>query len=256
MTAPRFTKPAVRGLADPTADRVSTEQQVAISELQARVGKVHAQARFYLGRKIFTTTARYEATPGTKAILLRMVGGGGGGGGTTGGASFAMAGGGWSGVYWEKWITSPGAIVGGPITIGAGGTAGAAGAQGGTGGDTIATINGVTYTAKGGVGGLAMANGAGAAVTGIPATTGGSTSGANVNVQDAGEQGMRIAAGAGWAGSGGSTPLGSGGTTTATGNGGAANVGYGGGGAGSISGPNDQTGGAGGAGCVVIEEYA
>jgi hypothetical protein len=228
----------------------------AVRELQRRIASLPVTARNYLGRRIITTSGRYEPTPGTRAVLLRMTGGGGGGGGGTGGGSFAFGGGGWSGVYFEQWVASSAPIAGGAVTIGAAGAAGAAGAQGGTGGTTTASINGRTYSAPGGAGGLGATNGAGAAVTGIPTTPAGVTSGADFNIQERGEQGIRIGAGAGWPGSGGNTPLGSGAATTGSGNGGNANVGYGGGGGGALAGVSNQTGGTGGIGVVIIEEYA
>ncbi len=254
----KFQRPPTRVLEDTAAEQNRRETARAIEQIQKHieaVPKFPTAARSYLGRQVFTATGTYTPTKGTRAVLLKMVGGGGGGGGTTGGASFAFAGGGWAGDYIEKYIESVTPISGGAITIGAGGAAGAAGGNGGTGGDSTAAINGVTYTAKGGIGGVAMANGAGAAVTGITAGATGSSSGVDVIVNAAGEQGIRIAAGAGWSGMGGNTPLGSGGCTTAVGNGTSA-TGYGGGGGGSQSGANNQTGGGGGSGIVIIEEFS
>lgn len=245
-----------RKLPDVQSDQSRRDHAQAIEAIRAVVAKIPEAARNYLGRQIITRTSRYAPTPGTRAVLLKVVGGGGGGGGASGGGDFAMAGGGWSGLYSERYIAGAGAVTGGAVTIGAAGAAGAAASQGGTGGTTSAVINGRTYSAPGGAGGLGMSNGAGAAVTGVPSTAGGVTTGADLNIQDAGDQGMRISAGNGWAGAGGSTPAGSGGVTTATGNGGAANVGYGGGGGGAIAGPSNQTGGLGGAGVVIIEEFS
>lgn len=251
-----LTKIAIRPLTDARADEANREIGQAVRELQQAVGLMATGARQYLGRRIITTSGRYEPTPGTRAVLLRMTGGGGGGGGGSGGGSFAFGGGGWSGVYYEQWIKADGPIAGGSVTVGAGGAGGAAASQGGTGGTTTAVINGRTYTAPGGAGGLGASNGSTAAVTGIPSTPAGVTSGADFNIQERGEQGIRISAGAGWPGSGGNTPLGSGGVTTTTGNGGNANVGYGGGGGGALAAASGQLGGTGGVGVILIEEYA
>ncbi len=249
----RLTSIPPRTLADKASEEVRRDHAQAITELQRVVARAPATSRNYLGRRVFTATTLYAPAPGTRSVLLKMQGGGGGGGGASGGASFAFAGGGWSGVYAEVFVET---TVGGTITIGAGGAAGAAGAAGGSGGDTFVVLGGKVYTAKGGAGGRGMANGAGADVTGISATAGGSTSGSDFNTQERGEQGIRISAGAGWSGCGGNTPVGSGGVTTTTGNGGGANIGYGGGGGGGIAAVSNQTGGIGGAGVVIIEEYA
>lgn len=253
MTAPRLTKPAPRALADIDADRSRRDHALALQELQARVGKVHPSARFYLGRRVFTSSSRYEPTPGTRAVLLRMVAGGGGGGGTTGGANVAAGGGGFAGYYMEKWIAAVAPIIGGVITIGAGGGGGAAGANGSAGGSSSASINGKTYTVAGGPGGNGQANGATVTTAGTPA---GSTapSDADFAHQALGAYGIRTAAADAWPGAGASSPLGRGGVTTAVGNGVAA-VGNGSGGGGSVSTGSNQTGGAGTAGLVVIEEY-
>lgn len=256
MNPPRFTRVPQRQLPDKVADEARRDQVRAIEEIQDHVRQFPSASRTMIRRQTFQSSGIWTPNTATRAVLLRMVGGGGGGGGTTGGANFAFGGGGWSGVYWEKWIESDRQMSGGAVTIGAAGAAGAANAQGGTGGDTSCVVNGKTYTASGGAGGLGMPNGAGPQVTGIPASTNSSTSGADFNVQERGEQGIQIAAGAGWSGCGGNNPLGSGGVTTATGNGGAANIGYGGGGGGAISAAADKTGGAGGAGCVLIEEFS
>lgn len=257
MSAARFTKVAPRQLEDATAERARRDQAQALQELQARVGKVNPNARFYLGRRVFSTSTRYEPTPGTKAVLLRMVGGGGGGGGTTGGAgALDASSGGAAGVFLEVWIANAGPIQGGAIVIGAAGAGGTAGGgTGGTGGDTVVTIAGRSFTAKGGPGGLAMGSGATNSFQAHTAIQAGSSSG-DFTVAEGGTGGMRLAATSALAGRGGSNPFGCGGTTAAADTTGTPGNGYGSGGGGAVATATNRAGGAGRPGLVIIEEFA
>lgn len=217
-------------------------------------------ARLYLGRRVFTTAhtgTAYTPSTGTKAVLIRLVGGGGGGGGTTGGAS-ALAGGagGGSGAYIEKWIDPAATITStGTMTIGTAGSGGVA-AAGGNGNSTSLNIQGTTYTATGGTGGLGMASGTTGAIA-YPGAPAAGSSTADANGGETGTHGIRLSNIACVAGNGGSCQLGWGGNGGQAGNtAGAAARGYGGGGGGSLSSNLNQTGGNGSAGIIIIEEYA
>lgn len=239
--------------------------------------------RTLIAVQTFTSgTSTYSPTTGTKVVRLRMVGGGGGSPGTLGAASsIDLGGGGASGAYVEWWLdpdksgsplvvgtgTGNTTITGGTYVIGAAGAAGTSGGgAGGTGGDTTIVIQGTTFTAKGGIGG----NRTGTGSTSRQAAPGqvGSGSGANASgtfaslaplalAGDNGQFGYRTTNTFAWAGNGGSNPLGLGGRGQESGNTvGSAGTGYGAGGGGSVSTTNSQTGAAGTAGVIIIEEYA
>jgi hypothetical protein len=237
---------------------VSLQNSPAAGSL--RVGSV--QARVYLGRQIFTSSGTYTPTTGTKAVLLKMVGGGGGGAGaqSTGAGNVGIGGGGWSGNYLEKWIVPAATITGGTITIGSGGGGGStSGGNGSAGGSTTAVVQGTTYTANGGAGGLGL----GAATAGnnntyIPTPSAVTTTG-DVTIQGTPTAGVTTGPGGQLlSGTGGGTPLGGGGypgISGAAGNSPQTGYGGGGGGAQAHSGVS-RAGGAGAAGLVIIEEYA
>jgi hypothetical protein len=92
----------------------------------------------------------YTPTPGTKRVLVEVLGGGGASGGppATGSAQTSAGGGGGAGAYARKMITS--GFSGATITVGAAGTR-SAGAPGGNGG---ASSFGAFVSANGGGGGL------------------------------------------------------------------------------------------------------
>lgn len=209
-----------------------------------------ANARLFLGRRVITSTSTPAPTAGTKAVLLKMVGGGGGAGGS---ASGGKSGGGSSGVYYEKWIDLATSVSGNySVTIGAAG-AGSSTTTGGAGGDTSVTINGTTYTARGGPGGAMTSSTAESIVQG---------GGYNASASSAGDIVFQSPGGYGFTtgtahigGTGGSTPLGAGGHGVTSGNG-TAGQGYGAGGGGGVDAGVGFTGGSGTAGVVIIEEYA
>lgn len=121
-----------------------------------------------IGVQTFTSSGVYTPSPGTKSVIVEMVGGGGAGGGSasTTGTTVGCASGGWSGAYAKGRFTS--AFSGVTISVGVGGTAAVAGNnQGGTGGTSSF---GALMSAPGGLGG-------GGSIAGIPPFTQGSTPG-------------------------------------------------------------------------------
>lgn len=240
--------------ADASPAEVDRNRDQALKELQDAVRSIPVSARQFLKRQTFTSSGTYTPTVGARAAFVRLVGGGGGGGGVTNGANVAAGGGGHSGVYLERWIESVTQLMGGAVSVGAAGAAGTAGNNGGAGGTTTLSINGITLSASGGPGGVAMTNGSSATITGTQSLAT-STSNADLFQQAAGAIGLRMSATDYWPGAGGSSPFGAGGVTITAGNGVAAS-GYGSGGGGGASGGSNQTGGAGTAGLVVVEEYS
>lgn len=186
-------------------------------------------------------------------LKFTVVGGGGQGGGSGAGAFSGGSGGGGGGIgVLVISGLSPGTTY--TYAIGAAGSGAGTAASGTAGGNTTLTINGVTYTAVGGPGGLA---GNSAALTWIGAPASGGTSGAFTWVGGfAGSQGIALVSGNTFGGTGGAGPwggagIGAQGVTSA--NGGAA-FGYGAGGGGANQGT--KAGGAGGSGCILIEWVA
>ncbi|WP_445368807.1 hypothetical protein ACH5Y9_05285 [Methylomonas sp. BW4-1] len=97
----------------------------------------------------FLTSA--NITPST-VFKLTLVGGGGGGGGSD--AAFTLAQSGGAGAAIEFLIAGLQPSTNYAVVIGAAGAGGGPGANGGTGIATTITINGVVYSAGGGIGGL------------------------------------------------------------------------------------------------------
>lgn len=197
----------------------------------------------------FTGSGTYTPTAGTKFIKVRMCGGGGGGGGA---ASFTGTGGG-AGGYLEASLTSAQFGASQTVTIGAAGTAGTAG--GGTGGNGGTTSLGSLLSCTGGAGGpSASSAGTAGGNGGTPTVTTGTSMlvvagqtggwGAAVSIYVAGGGGSP----GGGLGHGGQPIYNSGGATV-----GNAGVGFGAGGGGAVNTTN--TGGAGTAGTIIIEEY-
>lgn len=206
-------------------------------------------------QQILTSSGTYTTPSGCRSIKVMAVGGGGaGGGGATGGSSSAAGAGGGGGAFLIKYITSPSATY--SYGVGAGGTVGSAGSNSGNnGGDT--TFG--TLTAAGGSGGTG-----GAARTTITIEQnggggGGTATNGDINVNgQTGAFGWCISGSQAAAGAGGSSVLGIGGysvgNTTSAGNSG---TGYGAGGSGGvlINAGSSQTGSAGTAGTIVVEEF-
>jgi hypothetical protein len=215
----------------------------------------------YLGTTVKTSGTSFTTGASTNTIVVRLNGGGGAGGGAAapGNNNTTCGGGGGSGGYAEKTFSvSPSTAY--TYAIGAAG-AGASGAAGGAGGNSTFTVGGTTVTAKGGGGGPVKA-----AVGGLGLLAGGAAAAVSTS-GDLNCSGMRglngiqmdgtanIACG----GDGGSCLFGSGGIGKMNGAGaGAAGIGFGagGGGACSVSNQAAQTGGAGLAGVIIIDEYS
>lgn len=213
----------------------------------------------YLGTTVITAGTTFTTKPETRTIFARVQGAGGGGGGCTSVAAAAAAGGGGSaGAYAEKTFTVAGNTTY-AVAIGAAG-AGVSGAAGNNGGATsIGPIGGVTVSAPGGIGGPVAT-----AATTLTARAGGASpaiaTGGDVNL--GGEPGaygvvLIVATPIVASGAGGSSEFGAGGVgIVAVGNGVNA-VGAGAGGGGSATGASAvRTGGNGGAGQIVIDEYS
>lgn len=208
-----------------------------------------------LGEQRFTSSGTYTPTPGTRAILVEVVGAGGAGGGVSATAAGEEAGGagGGGGGYSRKLITTvpPSAT----ITIGSGGS-GSSAASGGAGSDSSYADGTETLTGSGGSGGQN-----GGAVSGnINATggAGGGASGGDINISGSG-------GGAGGTKNGSRMLTGFGGNSQYSGiqqppgdAAGVVGINYGGGGSGATANPSDvaKAGGDGAPGIVIITEYA
>jgi hypothetical protein len=219
----------------------------------------------YLGRQVFEASGTYVPTPGTTKIVVRMVGAGGGGGGVANTAgNRAMGAGGASGVFLDFEVENGGKpIAGGAVVVFAGGP-GVVGGNGLDGNNTSITINGTTYTAKGGRGadpGTPTAPTTTAQMAGVTWPYGGSTSGTGISqAAQAGRESLMIPTGAMLGGQGGSCPLGTGGQNGlifGADSNGQDGAGYGAGGGGaSAETAVSKAGGAGAPGVVLIDEFA
>lgn len=214
------------------------------------------------GKILMTAAGTYTPTPGTKFVVVKLVGGGGGGGGTaaTSSTQYSVGGGGGGGSYSESFLTAAQVGASQSIVIGAGGIFGGIG--GGIGGSGGTTSFGSLMAAPGGYGGGSATS----TVTNSIAIGGSggltSTGGSLVNSGGmCGFPGISNAVGGSVGGAGGGTPLAGGaggglqGTSEVTGNAGSY---YGAGGSGASTGPSGagKRGGAGSPGAVIIEEYA
>jgi hypothetical protein len=240
---------------------VSGSNIVSDGDVEAKFGYITgpsgSSGYIFLGRTILTGSQtagsaqrfyNWTPNPGTRGLLVKMVGGGGGGAGSA--ASSAGSGGG-SGLYWEGYFGSEIiptlALVTASVWVGSGGVTGSSGGgAGGTGGDTAFAINGFTYLTKGGLGGSAGTGAGGGLGTGWTTAVRGNT----VIISGEPGDGAIVATGGALAGKGGNNPLGVGGTTSTTT--GVAGRGFGGGGGG---GTGANSGGSGSWGAVVIDEY-
>jgi hypothetical protein len=208
-------------------------------------GTVTAGVNFITSGTTYTTPAGI-----TTATLFKftIVGGGGAGGGTPAALDEHAPGGGAGGVV-IAYVTGLSPSTGYTIAIGSGGT-GASNSAGGSGGNTTLTIGATTYTGGGGTGGPAGDPGQGGAggtatngTINIVGQNGGATGGTSNNTTS---------------GFGGSTILGSGGSSLAsvtTGGGSLASTGYGSGGGGAANGTatGANAGGNGAAGAILVE---
>lgn len=213
-------------------------------------------AGVFLGLQVFTSSGTYTPTAGTTRIYVEAWGGGGAGGGVPAiGSGNVSGGGGGAGAYSAKRIAS--GFSGVSYIIGAAG-AGASNAAGGNGGDT--TFNSTAVVAKGGTGGPV-----GVLNTNVGFGAGGAASGGTGDVKIDGQRGGNGVAGTARSasGTGGASPRGGAGAqnpgesssqllnglagVTPGGGGGAAQA--------NITGAAG-TGGNGGAGLIVIWEFA
>lgn len=216
------------------------------------------QGRLYIKRQVFTASGTYTPSTDAKACMIHVVGCGGGGGGAQGGGAgnCAAGSGGASGAYIKHWIEPGVNLTGGAVTIGTAGAGGAStGGTGGTGGNCSVVVQGVTYTAIGGAGGVGQTTGTSLTAIGATAAPTGSTS-TDFTVCEGGTSAFRLSGTSVLAGVGGSNPLGGGGLTVTPNVAGVAGNGYGSGGGGAVATTTNSTGGAGKAGVVIIEEYA
>jgi len=225
--------------------------------LSLGIGDENGYVGRLLGVQVITSTGTYTPTPGTKKIIVEMVGGGAGGMFANGSNSTTgtFSGGGGSGAYAKFRLDTVPASV--SVTVGAGGSSGNGGGQttfggyaitpGGSTGFNGTTTGSVVNSVGGGSGGSAPT------VT-SPATPINTSSGTG------GSPALAVRATGGNGGTGGSTPLSQGGWGNANGPGFAAG-GYGSGGGGSF-GPAGSSftttipGGAGGSGVIIVYEYA
>jgi hypothetical protein len=192
----------------------------------------------------------------TKAKIIGQAGGGGGGAaqGSTVGQS-AGSGGGAAGGYFEKILSVlPGAAY--TYAIGGSGAGGTASANGTAGGNTTFTYGGVTYTANGGPGGIAMTH-----TATVLTALGGASPAISVNGDlnaggDPGSPGMVFTTVLALGGAGGNSPFGgAGAAVTGNGQNNATGIGSGGSGASDENGAGNEAGGAGSAGCIIVIEW-
>lgn len=198
----------------------------------------------------FITSGTTYMTPAgvtTNTVFkFTLVGGGGGGSGFSAtGSSAAGGGGGGAGIVWLTGLTPSTTY---SITIGAGGVGGSgAGGAGGSGGNTTLVVGATTYTAAGG---------AGVTVTGSTNAVGGAGGACtNTTIKITGQSGMGADNNSpSCAGTGGCSGMGFGlgGAGQGASTNGLPGTGYGGGGGGS-HGPGGPIGGAGTAGCILVE---
>lgn len=216
-----------------------------------------AQRGRLIGQKTFTSPGitTYNATPGTRFVIVEVQGAGGSGGGSlaTGANVVSIGSGGSAGAYAKAVIDS--GFDGVPITVGAGGTT-TAGNYGVSG---ESSSFGSIVSAPGGAGG--SRDGPTTAPWNTGQTTSPQPSGGNIiSVGGAGGGvSVAISAAQGFGGVGGSSIFGGGGGASAPGVNGGGAVGYGGGGGGTMNGQNSSTalaGGNGGHGCVIVWEYS
>lgn len=210
----------------------------------------------FLRRTIVTApgVTTYNKPSDAAALLVKVISGGGGGGSASGsGSGVASGSGGGGGAYAEAFITAPAASY--SVTNGAGGTAGTGGGGGGNGGASSFGAFAVAGGGQGGLGGAKTTSQYRSADGGL----GGVPSAGDVLIGGGkGRFGLALGASAnGFGGEGGQAahggPGGMGAPHGGTGNGGV----YpgGGGGGGCEDGGVNRSGGAGGNGMIVIEEY-
>jgi hypothetical protein len=212
----------------------------------------------WINRQVITAGGTYVPTPGTSFVDVTVIAGGGGGGGnaiTGSGQMSAGAGGGGGG--WSRRRLTIAQAIGQTMTVGAAGAGGILGS--GAGGNGGASSFGALLSATGGAGGTF-----GTAQTASNVTFQGSGSGgvgSNGDVNGAGGYGRfaTYSPGGGIGGDGGSSYFGGGAPWSSGTSGGITAPSFGsGGGGGVVQGSNGTgaPGGNGGAGRILIDEYA
>ena len=214
-----------------------------------------------LNVQVFYNSGTYTATPGTKKVIVEMVGGGGGGAGALAADSntIATGGSGGAGAYAKAQLTS--GFSGVNVIVGSGG-------RGGTTSNPYASIGGSSsfgnlVSAPGGDSGKPAGPSGSFPFSTVAATVSAGASGTGVIVGTPGEgasSSIALSPGVSVSSAGGSSHFGAGGFITAYGANGIDGAGYGAGGgpvATSTASPNTPlTGGNGSSGIVIIWEYA
>jgi len=219
------------------AAAIPTFRALVIADLPVNSG-----SSFITSGTTYTTPASINTNTNFKFTLI----GGGGGGASSNTASIHSPGGGAGGglILFTSGLSPSTAYT---IAVGAAGTGGASGATGGAGGDTTLTIGATTYTASGGKAPAAAGSG--------PGGTGGTATNGTINITGgSGGATMTVLSSAGLPGANGVFGFGFGGAGIAGSTSGSGNAatGYGAGGGGSSS-NGAPTGGAGSAGCILVE---
>ena len=206
--------------------------------------------------QVFTSSGTWTKPSGISKVLVYVIGGGGGGGGSSGSSNVNEAGAGGGGGGCAVELIDVSSISSETVTIGAGGAGGAGDSDGTTGGTSSF---GSHCSATGGVGGH-KGQSTNNFVEGEP---GGAGSGGTYNMTG-GPSGPGLGTGSGQGarsgGAGGNSFFGGGARATGVddwaSNGIDATANTGGGGSGALGESGDRTGGVGGSGIIVCEEFA
>ena len=228
----------------------------AITDERLPIASAGSAGSGLIGVQTFTSSGTYTPTPGTKSVIVEVVGGGGSGGGcgATNGSQGAASSGGSSASFAKARLTTD--FSGVAVTIGAGGGTTTAGAVIGNSGGTSSF--GTLVTAPGGIGGHAGPPYTPPAVVG-GALPGDAPVGGNLmnSLGTPSQYGSVLSVYSVIAGCGAPSVYGGAGTGGGNGPGfSAAAPGAGGGGASSILNAPARPGGAGAAGLISIFEYA
>ncbi|WP_309578260.1 phage tail protein [Scandinavium hiltneri] len=232
-----------------------------VSQVLVNLGLGDGSGRL-VGIKRITTSGTYTPTPGTKSIIVELLGGGGGGGGVSANDSASVSGGqgGAAGSYGKARLTSGFGSV--TVTIGAAGAPGVAGVSG-NGGDGGNTSFGSLVTVTGGVGGKAGNSVTLVAIGQSTTNNTGTIIGANIAsvIGQDGESAVLARSAnitGGMSGCGGTSMYGKAGGRVSTQGAGLSAEGFGSGGSGGIAynSGSAQVGGAGTPGVIIVWEYA
>jgi hypothetical protein len=228
-----------------------------LSVVASNGGVKYSYPRAIVKQTVYTSgssaTHTFQAGIGG-ALIEGIAGGGGGGGASFSSPNMGFGAGGAAGGFFSKYVSV--ALTTLTYTVGGGGSAGAnTGGTGGTGSDTVVVHNSVTYTAKGGLGGVGQAAG-----TTLDAALGGAgvagTNGDMLSPGACGQNSVRFSGILGSSGAGAASIYGGGGAARKTNGNGNNGTGYGSGGGGAAAVSASTTGGLGAGGIVIITEYA